>query len=134
MERKLSHIFNVAAVSVMFGNIAMLKLLAGVTSVLVKTGFLGDGMKTLLIRQAVESDSPEVVELVMSILNRVPVDKETIEVAHSRGNRKIIEIVDPNFERTDRVTEKLKVKDMIIQKLENGESSLDLVPINKDFE
>ena len=134
MEKKLCHIFLVVTFSVTFGNLALLQCFAGTTNFLMEIGFLTDKKKTYLIREAVKSDSPPVVGFIKSMLLMVSVDNETIKLAHSRGNRKIIEIVDSNFETTDQLTEKLKVKAMMIQKLEAGESSLDLLPSNKDFE
>ena len=108
--------------------------LSKVAKVFYQSGLLTDEAKTNLIRLAIESDSPLVVEIIENIFSIVSVEKEIIEVAHSRRKCKIIEIVDPNFKKADQVAEKYEIKDRIIKILEAGESSLDVLPNNKDFE
>ena len=132
--KKSCQFWKILAISAMFGNITILKLLSGVTKVFHQSGLLTDEAKTNLIRLAVESDSPLAVEIIENIFSIVSVEKEIIEVAHSRRKCKIIEIVDPNFKKADQVAEKYEIKDRIIKILEAGESSLDVLPNNKDFE
>ena len=91
--KKSCQFWKILAISAMFGNITILKLLSGVTKVLHQSGLLTDEAKTNLIRLAIESDSPLAVEIIENIFSIVSVEKEIIEVAHSRRKCKIIEIV-----------------------------------------
>ena len=49
-----------------------------------------------LLQDAVKTDNPDIVELIQSIQPVAKDEEDVINLAYSRGNCKIIQILDPN--------------------------------------
>ena len=86
-----------------------------------------------LLHDAVQTDNPDIVELIQSIQPVVKEKEDVINLAYSRGNCKIIQILDPKF-NNDITERKVTFEQEIVRKMQRRESCLDVIPNSKDID